>query len=1500
MTLTVSLLGPPRVARDGTPVSFDTRKATALLAYLALAERAHARDALAELLWPDHDTAHARGALRRTLSTLRHAIGDEHLETTRDLVALTGASTLDLDVRRFRALAGGDASRAELEAAVALCGGDLLEGFGLRDSPAFEDWQRLQADGLRRELAGALDRLAELDAAAGDHAAAIRHARRRVDLEPLHEPARVRLIRLLAGAGDRAGALAEYRTCVRVLSAELGVAPLPETTALYDAIGEGLADAPAGAAGAGTAEPAPRPGELPLVGRGAEWSALARALREAGPDGRVAVLEGEAGIGKTRLTGAVLAHARERGAATLTARCHEEEAGVAYAPVAQALRARLAERPDWPAAMAAHALGEAARLVPELAGPAPDVPGPPPGGPGAEGRFLDGVCEALFAAVVTTTADGDGHGQAGVLLVDDLQWADEATLRLLGYLLRRLDGRPLLVLLTWRLPRDARLRRALADAERTQDAQVHRLGRLSPVDVSELVRSVPAGAGAVTDGGSAPGDAPDLAEWLFAETEGVPFLLVEYLAALTTAPLRGADQGWPLPEGAQALIRARVDALGEVARQVLAAGAVLGRTFDVDTLRATAGRTDEETVVALEELVARGLVDEGPSGCAFGHEKVRALVYDDTGQARRRLLHRRAAAALAQPGPDREDRSALVARHLERAGRDGEAALAHARAAARARAVFAHADALAHLRAALALGHPERVALLTAAGDVQTLLGDYTGAVASYETAAAEARPQDVAVLERRLGAVHGRRGEWDLAEAHLRTALGATPAPDGEAVAGLHAELSLTLHERGDAAGAREHARRARELAEAGGDARAVAQALNILGVLARSDGDLDAARGHLERSADLAADVGDQATRVAALNNLALGAGGGRRTSTARSARRARRSGSASPRGIATARPPCAATSPTSSTTPATARTRWGSSSGRSRCSRRSPRTRSPSRRSGSSSRGEGTPCRRPRRLRSPPMSTARPRARPRRRAAPRPEAPVEPRQGEVLIWTDGACRGNPGPGGWAAILARSGRRRAGRALRRRGAHDEQPHGAHGRAGGAARAPGRRPRLRRHRLAADDRQHDPVARGLEAHGLAHRRRRSREEPGPRAGARRGARPPRRGALALGPRPRDGRGARAQGAQRPRRPPGRSRPPTPCSVRGMRLRDALRHRPGGPAFAGLEPDATPKAPGGKRRTLAKLEQRGVELAALQERLYAEATQPAATPRVLLVLQGMDTSGKGGTIEHVIGLVDPQGVRIASFKKPTAEELRAPLPLAGAPPVPGAGPIGIFDRSHYEDVLVARVHQPGRRRDDRSARYEEINRFEAKLAAGRRGDRQVLPAPLLRGAARAAAGPPGRPDQVLEVQPRRRRRASRAGPTTSAPTTRAGALQHRRRPRGTSSPPTASGTATGPWPAAAGDAARARPGVPRARPRRRGARPPAAPGRRGRRRAGARVALGPVTAGGGSSAAAGTVRRMHDDAVRQGDGWALATLDDLGEDPASARSARAGRDAPSA
>ena len=438
------LLGPPRVERDGSPVAFDTRKAMALLAVLALVERPRPRDVLAELLWPEHDAEHARGALRRTLSTLRSAIGPEAVDATRDRVSLVRGASLEVDVDRFRALAAA----GDLEAAIAEFRGELLEGFGLRDAPAFEDWQRGEADALRRELATVLARHVE---ATGDLAL----ARRWLELDPLHEPAHRALIRLYARSGDRAAALGQYRECVRTLSRELGVPPLAETTRLYEAISEGTLEGPAAADDApAPAQPAPR--AAPLVGREDDRRALVELHRGIGADGRVAVLEGEAGIGKTRLAEELIADARERGAALLCGRAYEEESALAYGPLVAALRERLREDPAWVAAVPERALAEAARLLPDLSAAAP----PPLDGPAAQARFLDGVWETLAVAAAGAAP--------GILFIDDAQWADEATIGLLAYGLRRLAGRPLLVLLTWRTSAPGRppARRGRARAQR--------------------------------------------------------------------------------------------------------------------------------------------------------------------------------------------------------------------------------------------------------------------------------------------------------------------------------------------------------------------------------------------------------------------------------------------------------------------------------------------------------------------------------------------------------------------------------------------------------------------------------------------------------------------------------------------------------------------------------------------------------------------------------------------------------------------------------------------------------------------------------------------------------------------------------------------------------------------------------------------------------------------------------------------------------------------------
>ena len=142
--------------------------------------------------------------------------------------------------------------------------------------------------------------------------------------------------------------------------------------------------------------------------------------------------------------------------------------------------------------------------------------------------------------------------------------------------------------------------------------------------------------------------------------------------------------------------------------------------------------------------------------------------------------------------------------------------------------------------------------------------------------------------------------------------------------------------------------------------------------------------------------------------------------------------------------------------------------------------------------------------------------------------------------------------------------------------------------------------------------------------------------------------------------------------------------------------------------------DATPIGPKSKSDAEDGLVELGDRLAGLQERMYAQGT--AGNPRsVLLLLQGMDTAGKDGVIKHVVGLVDPGGIRMASFKKPTAEELAHDFLWRIEKQVPPAGHLGVFNRSHYEDVLVVRVHDivpPG----VWSARYEAINEFERRLA----------------------------------------------------------------------------------------------------------------------------------------------------------------------------------------
>jgi DNA-binding SARP family transcriptional activator len=858
MALEVSLIGPPRVTRDGHPVSFDTRKAMALLAHLALAERPRSREALCELLWPGHDAEHARGALRRTLSALRKSIGEEWIETRGDSVALLRDAGLELDVERFRELAGEGASPEELGEAVTLLSGGFLEGFALRDSPDFDDWQMAEAGALERELASALRRLVERLVASGEYARAVPHARRWLELDPLNESAHRQLIRMYAWSGDRAAALEQYRHCVRALSQELGVGPLEETMSLYEQVNDGtlpvpreveLASRPAPVAPAAGVPP-----ELPLVGRAEELAVLVDAHARAQPDGGLAVIEGEAGIGKTRLADELMAAARSRGAVVLAARCHDDEAGLPYGPIVELLReaVRRADAGGWPGVVPPQRLADAALLLPELSGLTDELPDPLPlDGPGAQVRLLEGV-----AAVIGAACEGS---QPGVVVVDDVHAADEATLDSISYLGHRLRGRPLLLVVAWRseaVPPGHRLRRLAADLGRDGMTAIVSPVRLNEAAVEKLVQAVRPDAAAA-----------ELARRVYLESEGLPLFVAEYLAALRAG---GGAEDALLPE-MRGLLESRLGGVSDVARQVLGAAAAIGRSFELDVVRQASGRTDEEAVAALEELVSRGVVREVSAhepSYDFSHEKLRALVYEGTGLARRRLLHGRVATALSgRPGGES---AALVAQHLRLAGDQAKAAEQYRIAAEHAASLQAHADALEHFEAALALGSPDTAGLHERIGDLRTLVGDYAGALASYETAAAECEQDGLAAIEHKLGGVYGRRGEWGRSEARLAVALDAAPPGAPALRARIVADLALTLHHAGRSDDAAARAGEALELADAAADRRAQAQAHNMLGMLARSRGDLASARRELERSLALADEPG--AARAAALNNLAL----------------------------------------------------------------------------------------------------------------------------------------------------------------------------------------------------------------------------------------------------------------------------------------------------------------------------------------------------------------------------------------------------------------------------------------------------------------------------------------------------------------------------------------------------------------------------------------------------------------------------------------------------
>jgi DNA-binding SARP family transcriptional activator len=476
--LSLSLLGgfEARIG-PGPPVPVPTKKAQALLAYLALTPgQLHPRDKLAALLWGDTAPGTARTALRQTLFVIRKALGaleGEVFQMTGDAIAVA-PNTVQTDTAAFER-AVGEGTPAALEQAVGLYRGDLLSGLGVAE-PVFEDWLMTERERLRELVLEALARRLAHQRTSGVAAPAVHTALRLLALDPLQEAVHRTLMRLYGQFGRRDAALRQYQECVEVLRRELGVEPEPETKAVYQEIlrqrpGQTVEVPLSGQDG--SAEP-------PLVGRGAEVAQLHETMAAAWAGrGHVVAVLGEAGIGKSRLLANLAAEARGQAGFVLLGRAYESEQILPFGPWVEALRqggvpmhARSLE------GIEAVWLAELARLFPELLEPGL----PAVAEPGDPLRLFEALARLLRYLALR---------QPLVVMLEDIHWADDMSLRFLAFLGRRLYEAPILVAVSVReeeMVDSPALRRALD--ELAIEGRLTRLAlpRLDRDDTLALVR----------------------------------------------------------------------------------------------------------------------------------------------------------------------------------------------------------------------------------------------------------------------------------------------------------------------------------------------------------------------------------------------------------------------------------------------------------------------------------------------------------------------------------------------------------------------------------------------------------------------------------------------------------------------------------------------------------------------------------------------------------------------------------------------------------------------------------------------------------------------------------------------------------------------------------------------------------------------------------------------------------------------------------------------------
>jgi DNA-binding SARP family transcriptional activator len=636
--VSLALLGGFRARLDAGPaVTLPTRKAQAVLAYLAVPlGRAHPRDKLAALLWGDRPETLARKSLRQTLFIIRKALADQTswLRLDGGTLALDPGA-VDVDVSRFeRRLADG--TPAALAEAVTLYEGDLLQGLAVEE-PLFEEWLMLERERLREAALEGLARLLAHQRGTGANEAAVQTGLRLLALDPLQESCHRALMQLYAGLGRRDAALRQYQQCVDLVRRELHTEPEAKTSALYQQI---LRQRPAphvtrlevDRTGEEEVGPPPRsqspPTETPLVGRTGELGELLSAL-DASRSGRgraVAIL-GEAGIGKTRLVAELVARTAGLTCAVLVGRAHEPDRILPFGPWVDALRsAHVTEDASLLEELGSAWRAELGRLLPEVRGAEP-----PPGAPEPLALF-----EAL-ARLVGCLAARNG----ALVVVEDLHWADDMSVRFLAFLARRLAAWRLLLVVSVRdeeLDGNSGLGRTLDDLVKRGQLQALRLGPLTRPDTLALVRVLVDGDGAR--------DPVKLGDEVWAASEGHPLLVLETIRALDGQPRPASLLAQSPPETLREVIGRRLGVLSERARRLVAVAAMAGRACDFRLLARASDLDEIEAAEGVEELVRRRVLRATGDRLEFSHDRIRDVAQAEILPLRRAALHRRLAESM--------------------------------------------------------------------------------------------------------------------------------------------------------------------------------------------------------------------------------------------------------------------------------------------------------------------------------------------------------------------------------------------------------------------------------------------------------------------------------------------------------------------------------------------------------------------------------------------------------------------------------------------------------------------------------------------------------------------------------------------------------------------------------------------------------------------------------------------------------------------------------------